>query len=1178
MIYLNMAIAIVTAFLLLTLVVGIYFSRKKTTFREYAVGNKQFSTATLVATVLATTYSGGGLVRNIECVYDLGLFWITMLTLDCFGSWVISKFALRMGPFMQHLSIPETIGSIYGTYPKIVTAVFSILHSTVMITMQIIAISKALSMCLGVTDLYLLTIFSTLLLIFYSTFGGVRAVTYTDVLQFITFAIIIPLLTWFMFIKVGKPVSEIIPMLQSQTKFQFRNLVGFNTQLISLFLLLITGLIPYGSPGLMQRIYMASGPIQAQKVFAYTMFFDFIIGSFIILTSLFIVAEAPDLPITEIWGYIIAHIPPVFKGFLAISLLAMAMSTADSQLNACSVIFSNDILQAIQNKTKISDAYKLRIARCTTLVVGLLAMLIGFKYRNLLTLLYLAIDCSVPIIAPPFILAVLGFRGTSRTALIGMTTGMLTILTWNKWVEPETKMDGAFIAMLANGLAMLGAHYFLKQPDGTGWTKPDNTFRQIQQENARKRTEQKEAIQNAWSNRKDTLSKLIPNDLTLYLIGLYTISTAILSYWFIKPDCIDCAIIQVVVGAFFIVSKAFLGKIVPNWLINLVALITLAVYLPLKLIENWWDMVDPIFSLALSLTHCAVILWILPLHLAIGVVVTTFLGGLIAFGGSFALFASLWPLFLAGLCIFAIMIFFKTKINKLTRQNIYLKDQEKIRASQQLKASLYEAALVPSTRATAPKRYGSILAQVVRKIEESISFLDNHTPLYKEDFQTIIHKFYDWISYFNSREMAKAHALLQPTKITLDKLMRKVEVTLSQEIEHPPKLLVKKIRAPNNPLGTDIVCDIHQVTYALVKIILRMGKLTETIPPIVKVTLHPTALQFKQADGIGNSGPVYIDFQAIALVISSSTVDYNALPKVKACYHEIDCMDLKEEKEAPPSIDLEQDTLFSVVRAHYGYLETSFDQKQSAMLMVLPIDVSDILHNMTARLPIDSLTTEAPITPKEQADSMMKLMQFHDHVCKASCETDPIDVKIISGILLLLRKHFGFKRHISGQLFYVRIVGIAQLVVDWAFHSPKVVYAALLYGLVRRTCLPLSYIKEHYNLGVYAFVSNVIKIDKREELDHPSLLYVQNRLAQAIKEEHLQLSVLFIKLAERLYDLRHAAGYIHLSEVKHMAQETLNIDVQIANTYLDPSIGQALEEAAKAALELCTLSENDQHS
>ncbi|UWW96494.1 MAG: HD domain-containing protein [Candidatus Cardinium sp.] len=255
--------------------------------------------------------------------------------------------------------------------------------------------------------------------------------------------------------------------------------------------------------------------------------------------------------------------------------------------------------------------------------------------------------------------------------------------------------------------------------------------------------------------------------------------------------------------------------------------------------------------------------------------------------------------------------------------------------------------------------------------------------------------------------------------------------------------------------------------------------------------------------------------------------------------------------------------------AHYGYLEYAVQVQDPTMLLVLPVDVIEIRDKMTTKLPIDCLTSETPVTPKEQADSMMELMQFHDHVAQFSHDMDPIDLGTISGLLLLLRQHFGFKRHASGQLFYVRVVGIAKLVVEWVFNSPKVIYASLLYELVRHTCLPLSYVRDHYNLGVYAFVLNVLGIDKHQALDHPSLLCLENRLEKAIKEEQVQLSVLFIKLAERLYDLRHASGYTHLPEVVHMAQETLSIDVNLANKYLDPEIGMALEKAARKALKIC---------
>ncbi|WP_223261987.1 hypothetical protein [Cardinium endosymbiont of Dermatophagoides farinae] len=107
----------------------------------------------------------------------------------------------------------ETVGSIYGRYPRIITALVDACNCIIGVTMQINIISQSIGMCLGLTDPFLITAFSTLLLIFYSTFGGIRSVAFTDVLQFITFSIIIPFLAWFMFVKTNKTASEVIPMI-----------------------------------------------------------------------------------------------------------------------------------------------------------------------------------------------------------------------------------------------------------------------------------------------------------------------------------------------------------------------------------------------------------------------------------------------------------------------------------------------------------------------------------------------------------------------------------------------------------------------------------------------------------------------------------------------------------------------------------------------------------------------------------------------------------------------------------------------------------------------------------------------------------------------------------------------------------------------------------------------------
>ncbi|WP_419241351.1 sodium:solute symporter family transporter [Cardinium endosymbiont of Nabis limbatus] len=1176
MIPFNISLFVVVSFLLLTLVVGIYFSRKKTTFQEYATGNKQFSTATLVATVLATNYGGSGLLRVVESIYDAGLWWIVYMILASFTYWIISRLAIRMGPFMHHLSMAETIG-IYGRYPRMVTALICVCGSIIVITSQITAMSQAIHMCLRSINPVIVTILSTLLLIFYSTFGGVRAVTFTDVLQFITFSIIIPILAWFMFVQAGKPVSEVVSLLQSQPKFQFSNLFQFNTQLMNLVLLLLSCLISVINPQVVQRVYMASDPIQARKVYAYATVFSFLIISCIILVSLFVFAGASDLSTAAVWAYIGVHIPPLFKGFLAIALFAMAMSTADSCLNVCSVMISHDVVIMIQKEKSIPDVRQLKIARWTTLAVGLSAMLIAFQCNDLLKLMYWSIYCSVPMTIPPFILVVFGFRGTSRTALIGMAIGLLTILAWNKWIKPATGVDGSLFAAVANGLSMIAAHYLFKQPEGAGWVGPDDTFKQIQQANARKHAERKEAIKNTLNNRKITLSKLVPSRSIMVCIGIYTTLTNFLSYFIVRIINHGSSLIfQLFISAFFLgypfLHDAFKKiRSIPKWCIGLIWFLWLAVYFPKNLIWNWWNMVDPVFTTFLFLTHCTVILWVLPMYIGVGIVVATIVLSIypITTVWSFTLLSSLLPLFIVSLLLmFAVMICFKMKIGNITTQNIYLKNQENIRKSQQLKACLYDTAMVPSNGTTPPKGYGAILNQVVGKIEESISFLDDKTLLYKQDLQSIINKFYDWIAYFNRREKSKDHALLQPTKITFDKLIHKVEVALSQEVIDPPRILLEKTNDAHKILS--IICDINQIVYLLVQSVLRVGKIENDIPPVVRIQLHPTTLHFIQADPIDNSHPTFMNFKATALVISHSTVDAKTLPKVKKQYNNLmDYMGPKGKQEVPPSIDLQQQTISTIIEAHYGYLEAPDDASKKAMLLVLPNRITDILSKMATTLPIDALTSNAPVTPKEQADSIMLLMQFHDYVSKVSIQEDPIDLKTISGLLLLLRKHFGFKRHNSGQLLYVRAVGIAELVVEWVFHSPKVVYASLLYELVRHTCLPISYIKKHYNLGVYTFVLNLVNIDKRQDLDHASLLYVKNRLKEAIKKDHVQLSVLFIKLAERLYDLRHAAGYIYLTEVQHMAQETLAIDVEIANKYLGTEIGIALEKAAKKALAFC---------
>ena len=67
---------IFTVFLIVTLVIGIFSSRGVKTIKQYAIGDRNFSTLTISATLIATWISGSAFLTDISEVYKGGLFYM----------------------------------------------------------------------------------------------------------------------------------------------------------------------------------------------------------------------------------------------------------------------------------------------------------------------------------------------------------------------------------------------------------------------------------------------------------------------------------------------------------------------------------------------------------------------------------------------------------------------------------------------------------------------------------------------------------------------------------------------------------------------------------------------------------------------------------------------------------------------------------------------------------------------------------------------------------------------------------------------------------------------------------------------------------------------------------------------------------------------------------------------
>lgn len=500
----SISLLLIVAFLGLTLVVGLMGS-KATTFRAYAVDNKRLSTFKLLASIVGTSLCGWSLRYFVEYSYSATLYQIIpKLFLESSQLWGISLLWVRMAPFMQHLSMPEMIGHAYGKYPRIIAALCCIISSIGLLIVQIDVIYFIIRICIDSMVPETITIWATLVLMAYATVGGIRSVTNTDVLQCITFIAIIFLIAKLMFVKTDKTILEIVSFLHKQGKITFNNLFYPDTKLWQYWL---SRFLPYyflsffhavSSPLIIQRVYMCSGPIQVKKVFLYGSFAYFFTLFFAVLIGLFLFSANPTLPVTEVWPYIVASTAPFVRGLVVIGILGFAMSTADSCLHLCSVLVAHDLMESIRKVRPISDKLQIRVAQLTTLIVGLLVMLLVQCGNDLLAgsnhwvcqglfvyiqhfsdLLLMLTDFCVPL-SPLVVLALFGFRGTSCTAFVGMAMGLLFCIFYAKW--SCTSMYNFFMFYPVVGiLSTLAAHYLLPQPAGKGWVGLDGQQKRLLQ-------------------------------------------------------------------------------------------------------------------------------------------------------------------------------------------------------------------------------------------------------------------------------------------------------------------------------------------------------------------------------------------------------------------------------------------------------------------------------------------------------------------------------------------------------------------------------------------------------------------------------------------------------------------------------------------------------------------------
>ncbi|MDP4708379.1 MAG: sodium:solute symporter family protein, partial [Rickettsiaceae bacterium] len=512
-------LAIVISFLVVTLVVGLGQSSKVTNIKEYALGGRNFSTGALVATMVATWASGSGFLITLSRTYQDGLYFVLAVSVAGIQLLIMAfVLAPRMGEFLGTASVAESMGNMYGKSVRVITAIAGTIGAAGAIAVQFKVFGNLVGYFTNISAETAI-IASGCVVTLYSAFGGIRAVTVTDIFQLFTFGFALPIIgivIWNQLYLDNVLVADFFQNTSAErSKFNLAQVLNIgNPRFWQMVPLMVYFMIPSMFPAIYQRMIMAKNIEQIKKTCIISAVLLVTISLSTAWIPFLIYNVDPNIDPAHLPGYIINNYTYIgLKGLLVIGVIAMAMSTADSNINIASVFFAHDICAPL----KRGRNKELLLSKVFSMLLGLSAIALALSGNDLFSIVLFTNGFYMPLVTIPLIASILGFRSSTLSVLIAMSAGLISVLVWR---GIGIQSDPIAFAMLMNIVFLFGSHYLLKQPGG--WVKSKRN----------KKPKVREVSRSIWQNfsfiayckKHSPINELSYTGLGIYFI-IYTITT-----------------------------------------------------------------------------------------------------------------------------------------------------------------------------------------------------------------------------------------------------------------------------------------------------------------------------------------------------------------------------------------------------------------------------------------------------------------------------------------------------------------------------------------------------------------------------------------------------------------------------------------------------------------------------
>ncbi len=454
-------------YLVLVVGIGVYLSRNQDT-SDYFVARRKIPWILVSISIIASLFSAISFISTPGEAIKNGLSYSVMLLIVPIALLFVTYTMLQHFYSLRSFSAYEYLEQRFNLLARCIGAGVFLISRSIYLGVVLYASAKAFSPVFGL-ELESIILLVGSVAIVYTCLGGMKAVIWSDVLQFAIIMLGVITTCCLLARDVPGGFAGIFnyafehergwTALSDPAFYQFRPFsVEFFRTRLNLWVIILSVMVAivgqFGTDQMaLQRTFAARSLKDCQKSMAMNVVWNTVLGSLLYLMGIGLFAYYSQFPerlaegtVPDQWAthFIVHGLPPGVTGLMLAALLAAVMSTMDSGIHSLSTVTIADFFRRL-GWGRRSEKNDLILARILTVVWGVLAIGLSLAMSQMsekaeatlleVTLVWMAVG---NVLLGMFMLGMFTRRATAFGTLIGVAAGVVAWLVSGFWLWYQT--------------------------------------------------------------------------------------------------------------------------------------------------------------------------------------------------------------------------------------------------------------------------------------------------------------------------------------------------------------------------------------------------------------------------------------------------------------------------------------------------------------------------------------------------------------------------------------------------------------------------------------------------------------------------------------------------------------------------------------------------------------------